>query len=77
MCFFLIFIFLIVIVGFAESQEAYNPYPNALLSIRYINEVGKVILSDIVPDPGDVKEGDEIGAPEKEIASQDDSQVRF
>ena len=41
-----------------ECQEAYNPYPNALLSMRFIIEVSKIILADAVVDPGEVKEGD-------------------
>ncbi|ESO94973.1 hypothetical protein LOTGIDRAFT_232123 [Lottia gigantea] len=32
--------------GLSECQEAYNPYPNALLSLRFIIEVGKIILAD-------------------------------
>ena len=43
-----------------ECQEAYNPYPNALLSIRFIIEVSKIILADAVVDPGEVKEGDNL-----------------
>ena len=39
-----------------ECQEAYNPYPNALLSMRFIIEVSKIILADAVVDPGEVKE---------------------
>ncbi|XP_064645198.1 uncharacterized protein LOC135498737 [Lineus longissimus] len=44
--------------GFAECQEAYNPYPNALLSLRYINEVGKIVIGDANIEPGEIKEGD-------------------
>ena len=49
-----------ICLGFTDCQEAYNPYPNALLCIRYINEVGKMIigLATGVLDPGEIKEGD-------------------
>ena len=30
--------------GFREGQEVYGPYPNALLCMRYISEVGQMIL---------------------------------
>ena len=46
--------------GFSESQEAYNPYPNALLSMRYINHVGKMVIGDCNTEAGEVKEGDNI-----------------
>nr|KAG5711617.1 hypothetical protein BaRGS_016799 [Batillaria attramentaria] len=46
--------------GLAECQEAYNPYPNALLSMRFIIEVSKIILADTVVEPGEVKEGDNL-----------------
>ena len=38
----------------------YNPYPNALLSMRYINAVGKMIVGDFNTEAGEVKEGDQI-----------------
>ncbi|XP_067661343.1 transmembrane protein 232-like [Haliotis asinina] len=44
--------------GLQDCQEAYSPYPNALLSIRYIIEVGKIVLADAIIEPGEVKEGD-------------------
>lgn len=69
--------------GFGDCQESYNPYPNALLYIRYINEVGKMILGASASqlDPGEVKEGDNL--PEADIktmsgtvaTSDDDEQV--
>lgn len=46
--------------GLGECQEAYNPYPNALLSIRFIIEVSKIILTDAIVEPGEVKEGDNL-----------------
>ncbi|XP_041358680.1 transmembrane protein 232-like isoform X2 [Gigantopelta aegis] len=46
--------------GLQDCQEAYNPYPNALLSLRFIIEVGKIILADALIEPGEVKEGDRI-----------------
>ncbi|XP_005105470.1 transmembrane protein 232 [Aplysia californica] len=46
--------------GLHECQEAYNPYPNALLSLRFIIEVGKIILADSQLEPGDIKEGDKL-----------------
>lgn len=50
--------------GLQSCQEAYNPYPNALLSLRFVMEVGKIILADSQLEPGDVKEGDRLpGAP--------------
>ena len=63
--------------GFAESQDAYNPYPNALISMRYIIEVGKIIIGDTITDPGEVKEGDNIPTvSEKAVSDGDDSDVR-
>ncbi|XP_053389979.1 uncharacterized protein LOC128552922 isoform X3 [Mercenaria mercenaria] len=46
--------------GLQECQEAYSPYPNALLSLRFIITVGKIIMSDTQLEPGDIKEGDNI-----------------
>ena len=46
--------------GLGECQEAYNPYPNALLSMRFIIEVAKIILADSAIEPGEVKEGDNV-----------------
>ena len=34
--------------GFGACQEAYTPYPNALLTLRFINEIGKIIIADIL-----------------------------
>ncbi|XP_067942182.1 transmembrane protein 232-like [Watersipora subatra] len=42
--------------GLGEYQEAYSPYPNAHLCLRYVIEVGKVILLDDDLDVGEVKE---------------------
>ncbi|XP_050415849.2 uncharacterized protein LOC126829773 [Patella vulgata] len=52
--------------GLRECQEAYNPYPNALLSLRFIIEVGKIILADTPIDGGSVKEGDQL-PPERNV----------
>lgn len=46
--------------GLLECQEAYSPYPNALLSLRFIITVGKIIMSDTELEPGEVKEGDNV-----------------
>ncbi|GFO10608.1 transmembrane protein 232-like isoform x1 [Plakobranchus ocellatus] len=46
--------------GLQSCQEAYNPYPNALLSLRFVMEVGKIILADSQLEPGDIKEGDRL-----------------
>ncbi|XP_052278054.1 uncharacterized protein LOC127876689 isoform X2 [Dreissena polymorpha] len=46
--------------GLQECQEAYSPYPNALLSIRFIINVGKIIMSDAQLEPGEIKEGDNV-----------------
>ncbi|XP_074661362.1 transmembrane protein 232-like [Tubulanus polymorphus] len=49
--------------GFEDCQEAYNPYPNALLSIRYINEVGKIVIADaMVTKPSPPTNTEEIAA---------------
>lgn len=45
-------------VGLGDCQEAYSPYPNALLSLRFIISVGKIIMADALVEPGEVKEGD-------------------
>ncbi|XP_048772983.2 transmembrane protein 232-like isoform X2 [Ostrea edulis] len=44
--------------GLGDCQEAYSPYPNALLSLRFIISVGKIIMADALVEPGEVKEGD-------------------
>lgn len=44
--------------GLGDCQEAYSPYPNALLSLRFIISVGKIIMADSQVEPGEVKEGD-------------------
>ena len=44
--------------GFAECQHAYSPFPNALLAIRFINEVGRMIIGESALEPGEMKEGD-------------------
>ncbi|KAL4230935.1 hypothetical protein ACF0H5_011309 [Mactra antiquata] len=46
--------------GLTECQEAYSPYPNALLSLRFIITVGKIIMSDTQLEPGEIKEGDNV-----------------
>ncbi|XP_060593523.1 transmembrane protein 232-like isoform X2 [Ruditapes philippinarum] len=46
--------------GLQECQEAYSPYPNALLSLRFIITVGKIIMSDTQLEPGEIKEGDNV-----------------
>ncbi|XP_077867334.1 transmembrane protein 232-like [Saccoglossus kowalevskii] len=46
--------------GFSDCQEAYSPYPGAHLSLRYISEVGKMIIGDHKADPGEIKEADKI-----------------
>ena len=50
----------LLLAGLQSCQEAYNPYPNALLSLRFVMEVGKIILADSQLEPGDVKEGDRL-----------------
>ena len=50
----------IALTGLQECQEAYSPYPNALLSLRFIITVGRIILSDTQLEPGEIKEGDNI-----------------
>lgn len=44
--------------GLPDYQEAYSPYPNAHLCMRYVIEVGKVIFmdDDLDLDPGEIKE---------------------
>ncbi|CAC5393079.1 unnamed protein product [Mytilus coruscus] len=49
--------------GLSECQEAYSPYPNALLSLRFIITVGKIIMADTEVEPGEIKEGDNISKP--------------
>ena len=49
-----------MVAGFADSQEAYSPYPNALLCLRYINEVGKMVIGECNTEAGEVKEGDNL-----------------
>lgn len=47
--------------GFCDSQDAYIGYPNSLLCMRYMHEVGKMIIGDSSSiDAGEVKEGDNI-----------------
>ncbi|ELT91335.1 hypothetical protein CAPTEDRAFT_201911 [Capitella teleta] len=63
--------------GFADSQEAYNPYPNALLSMRYIADVGKMIIGDCYSVDGDMKEGVGYEEPQElnETASDQQSET--
>lgn len=49
--------------GLADCQEAYSPYPNALLSLRFIITVGKIIMADTEVEPGEIKEGDNVSKP--------------
>ncbi|XP_060065301.1 transmembrane protein 232-like isoform X1 [Ylistrum balloti] len=49
--------------GLGECQEAYNPYPNALLCLRFIITVGKIIMADAQMEPGEIKEGDIFSKP--------------
>lgn len=49
--------------GLSDCQEAYSPYPNALLSLRFIITVGKIIMADAEVEPGEVKEGDNVSKP--------------
>lgn len=44
--------------GLPGYQSIYSSYPNAHLFLRYIIEVGNILLSDDDLDPGDVKESD-------------------
>lgn len=44
--------------GLSDYQEAYSPYPNAHLCLRYVIEVGKVIFLDDDLDPGEMKEAE-------------------
>ncbi len=60
--------------GFAESQAAYNPYPNALLCLRYINEIGKMIIGDCNTEAGELKEGDNVTT---EPSINDNAEVRI
>ena len=48
------------VVGFGDYQEAYSPYPNALLSVRYMTEVGNIIIGDEGLEAGEIKEGDNL-----------------
>jgi hypothetical protein len=38
-----------VFVGFADVQQLYSPYPNAVFNIRYICDVGQ-LLTDVRPN---------------------------
>ncbi|KAK3085879.1 hypothetical protein FSP39_009975 [Pinctada imbricata] len=46
--------------GLQDCQEAYSPYPNALLSLRFIISVGKILMADAQVEPGEIKEGDNV-----------------
>ena len=39
---------------------AYNPYPNAMLCLRFINEVGKMVIGDCNTEAGEIKDGDNV-----------------
>lgn len=55
--------------GFADCQDAYSPYPNALLYIRYINEVGRMVIGDSHNEAGEIKEGDNLTPSQKDTAT--------
>ena len=61
-------------IGFSESQEAYKPYPNALLCIRYISEVGMMIVGDCNTEAGEMKEGDNLKTTDNKDG---DHEVRY
>ncbi|XP_071943362.1 uncharacterized protein [Antedon mediterranea] len=46
--------------GFTEFEDAYYPYPSAHLALRYIAEVGAMIVGDDAGDAGEIKESDNI-----------------
>ncbi|CAH1252143.1 TMEM232 [Branchiostoma lanceolatum] len=50
--------------GFSECQEAYSPYPGAHLALRFISEVGRIIIGRQAVDPGELKEGDKGPTPD-------------
>jgi len=56
--------------GLQDCQEAYSPYPNALLSVRFIITVGKIIMSDTQLEPGEIKEGDNVTMARKSALSR-------
>ncbi|KAK3577758.1 hypothetical protein CHS0354_017457 [Potamilus streckersoni] len=55
--------------GLSDCQEAYSPYPNALLSMRFIITVGKIVMADTLIEPGEVKEGDNVPHPKSPKSS--------
>ncbi|KAL3880654.1 hypothetical protein ACJMK2_032876 [Sinanodonta woodiana] len=55
--------------GLSDCQEAYSPYPNALLSMRFIITVGKIVMADTQVEPGEVKEGDNVPHPKSPKSS--------
>lgn len=57
--------------GFSENQEAYNPYPNALLCVRYISEVGMMIVGDCNTEAGEMKEGDNLKNTDNQDGEQE------
>ena len=76
-----LFFWHVLCLGFEECQETYNAYPDALLCIRYINEVGKMIVGTATGDldPGEVKEGDHLSEAshrliDEAIAEQEEEQ---
>ncbi|XP_078666491.1 uncharacterized protein LOC144908615 [Branchiostoma floridae x Branchiostoma belcheri] len=50
--------------GFSECQEAYSPYPGAHLALRFISEVGRIVIGRQAVDPGELKEGDKGPTPD-------------
>ncbi|KAK6975714.1 transmembrane protein 232 [Biomphalaria glabrata] len=44
------------IEGLQNFQQLYDPYPNALLSLRFVIEVGKIILADMTSATTELKE---------------------
>lgn len=44
------FIFFFCPSGLEELQEVYDLFPNALLCLKFITEVAKIILADFCPE---------------------------
>ena len=45
---------------FHEYLESYEAHPDALLCLRYIGDVGEMIVGDLNTESGEVKEGDAV-----------------
>lgn len=58
--------------GLKDYQDAYRPYPNALLSLRFVIEVGKIVLSDLDLVTAQVKEEEQSSSdqPDQENESK-------